>query len=40
MAGLVQLEETVELPQPRAAVWPILAKTDWVNRAIGLPPVR
>ena len=40
MAGLVQLEETVELPQPRAAVWPILAKTDWVNCAIGLPPVR
>jgi len=22
----------VELPQPRAAVWPVLAKTDWINR--------
>lgn len=40
MAGLVKIEETVELPQPRAAVWPILAKTDWINRAIKLPAVR
>jgi class 3 adenylate cyclase len=40
MAGLVKIEETVELPLPRAAVWPILAKTDWINRAVGLPPVK
>ncbi len=40
MAGLVKIVGTVELPQPRAAVWPILAKTDWINRAIGLPPVK
>src|SRR2546425_7087463 len=39
MAGLVKLQEIVELPQPRAAVWPLLAKTDWVNRSVGLPPV-
>ena len=26
--------------QSRAVVWPILAKTDWINRAIGLPPVK
>ena len=23
-----------------AAVWLVLARTDWLNRAIGLPPVR
>lgn len=40
MAGLVKIVETVELPQSRAVVWPILAKTDWINRAIGLPPVK
>ena len=39
MAGLVKIEETVELPHPRAAVWPILAKTDWINRVIKLPAV-
>lgn len=40
MPRLVKIEETVELPQPREAVWPILAKTDWLNRAVGLPPVK
>ena len=40
MAGLVKIETTVALPQPRAAVWPVLARTDWLNRAIGLPPVK
>ena len=40
MPELVKIEETVELPHPRAAVWPILARTDWINRAIGLPPVK
>ncbi len=40
MPRLVKIEETVELPHPRAAVWPILAKTDWLNRAVGLPPVK
>ena len=40
MARLVKIEETIELPHPRAAVWPILARTDWLNRAIGLPPVK
>ena len=39
MPRRVKIEETVELPHPRAAVWPILAKTDWINRAVGLPPV-
>jgi hypothetical protein len=32
MPRLVKIEETVELPQPRSAVWPVLAKTDWINR--------
>jgi len=40
MAALVKIEETVELSQPRAAVWPVLAKTDWINRAVKLPAVR
>ena len=40
MPGLVNVEETVELPHSRAAVWPILARTDWLNRAVGLPPVK
>jgi class 3 adenylate cyclase len=40
MPDLVKIEETLELPHPRASVWPILARTDWINRAVGLPPVK
>ena len=40
MPDLLKIEETVELPHPRAAVWPILARTDWINRAVGLPPIK
>ena len=40
MPGLIKIEETVELPQPRAVVWPVLARTDWINRAVKLPAVR
>ena len=40
MPGLVKIEETVELSSPRTAVWPVLAKTDWINRAVKLPAVR
>jgi class 3 adenylate cyclase len=40
MPDLIKIEETVELPHPRAAAWPILARTDWINRAVGVPPVR
>ena len=39
MARPVKIEETVELNQPRAAVWPLLARTDWINRAVKLPAV-
>ena len=40
MPSLVKIETTIALSAPRAAVWPVLARTDWLNRAIGLPPVR
>jgi len=39
MSRLVQIRDSVALPHPPATVWPILAKTDWLNRAVGLPPV-
>jgi class 3 adenylate cyclase len=29
-----------ELPFPRSAVWPVLSRTDWLNRALGLPAVK
>jgi class 3 adenylate cyclase len=40
MAAQVKIEETVVLPHPRVVVWPVLAKTDWINRAVKLPAVR
>ncbi|MBM3838255.1 MAG: hypothetical protein FJ398_09860 [Verrucomicrobia bacterium] len=36
----VHTETSCEIPFPRRAVWPIMSKTDWINRALGLPPVR
>ncbi|MEJ0090936.1 MAG: DUF5939 domain-containing protein [Limisphaerales bacterium] len=39
MPALVKIEATVELPHSRESLWLLLAKTDWVNRAVGLPPV-
>lgn len=39
MPSTVKIEDIVELPHPRRSVWPILSKTDWLNRAVGLPPV-
>ncbi len=35
----VNTEHTFELPFPGTDVWPILSKTDWLNRSLGLPPV-
>jgi hypothetical protein len=32
MPRLVNIEETVELPRPRAAVWPVLAGPDRLHR--------
>jgi class 3 adenylate cyclase len=40
MPELLKIEGMVELPHPRTTVWPILARTDWINRAVGLPPVK
>jgi adenylate cyclase len=36
---LVKIEETVAMRHSRETVWPVLAKTDWINRAVGLPAV-
>ena len=39
-APVIHTETTCEVPFPRRDVWPIMSKTDWINRAVGLPPVR
>jgi hypothetical protein len=39
MATAIRTERSFELPYPVAVLWPILGKTDWLNRSIGLPPV-
>ena len=39
MPATIRLESQHSVPFPRAAVWPLLSKTDWINRSIGLPPV-
>ena len=33
MPRLVKIEKTVELPHRRAAVWPVLARTNRLNRS-------
>ncbi len=39
MAGVIRVESQHDIAFPREAVWPVLSNTDWLNRAIGLPPV-
>lgn len=39
IAGVVRLEQQHHFPFPREAVWAVLSRTDWLNRALGLPPV-
>ncbi|MHB8521052.1 MAG: DUF5939 domain-containing protein [Limisphaerales bacterium] len=39
MAAPVMIEHFLDLAFPPGEVWPILSKTDWINRALGLPPV-
>src|SRR5512140_1058266 len=39
MPATIRLESQHSVPFPRAALWPLLSKTDWINRSIGLPPV-
>ncbi|MBC8001656.1 MAG: adenylate/guanylate cyclase domain-containing protein [Opitutaceae bacterium] len=35
----VKIEAFFEIPFPRSELWPLLSKTDWINRLMGLPPV-
>ncbi|HWY77484.1 MAG TPA: DUF5939 domain-containing protein [Verrucomicrobiae bacterium] len=37
---MIRLESRHRIAFPPAAVWPALSNTDWLNRALGLPPVR
>jgi adenylate cyclase len=37
---VVRLESQFVFSFPRETVWPALSKTDWLNRSLGLPPVR
>ena len=39
MPVAVRIERYFAIPFPPAEVWPILSKTDWINRSLGLPPV-
>ncbi len=36
---MIRIETHYDLPFPRELVWPVLSKTDWINRSMGLPPV-
>jgi adenylate cyclase len=37
--GVIRLESQHDVSFSPDAVWPILSRTDWLNRSIGLPPV-
>ena len=39
MPEAITSETFFDLPFPRAAVWPVFSRTDWLNRSLGLPPV-
>lgn len=39
MPAAIRTESTYDLPFSRRQLWPILSKTDWINRSLGLPPV-
>jgi adenylate cyclase len=39
MAGVVHTDRTFHIPFERWEIWPVLSKTDWLNRAVGLPSV-
>ena len=36
---MIRLETRYDIAFARDAVWPVLSKTDWINRAMGLPAV-
>ena len=37
---MIRFETQQAMPFPRTAIWPVLSQTDWLNRSLGLPPVR
>lgn len=39
MPAVINTEIFFDLPFPRSAVWPVLSRTDWLNRSLGLPAV-
>jgi adenylate cyclase len=39
MEGAIQFEVLHDLPFAPEVIWPALSNTDWMNRALGLPPV-
>jgi len=36
---VIRVESQHDIAFPREAVWPVLSRTDWINRSMGLPPV-
>ena len=40
MPAPIHTESVREVPFPPEKVWPVLSKTDWINRALGLPPIQ
>jgi adenylate cyclase len=39
VAAVIKIQQIMQSTRSRAELWPILARTDWLNRAMGLPPV-
>ena len=37
---MIRSENHFDFSFPREVVWPVLSKTDWLNRALGFPPVK
>ena len=37
---MIRLESQHDIAFPREAIWPVLSKTDWLNRSLGLPAVK
>jgi class 3 adenylate cyclase len=36
---VIRFESRYDIAFPREAIWPVLSRTDWLNRSLGLPPV-
>ena len=37
---MIRIESQHDLSFPPETVWPVLRQTDWINRSLGLPPVK